>query len=134
MPASLSSLRSQLLALARRSEILAQTFLDRDPLLPGCVYTLKRRCGKPHCRCCRGELHVTEMLSYRGKGRPQSVTPRPGELETYRELTRSYQRFRKARADWVKLHKQILQVVDSIEAARVEEGKAKFHSLLSERP
>jgi len=133
LSAQLSSFRTQMLALQEQLLGLAETFLQRDPILPGCVYRLRRRCGKPNCRCTQGELHLTEMLSYRGEGRPQSVTPRPGERETFCKLTQSYQRFRKARAQWVKLEKEIRRVLDEIESARIEAGKHQFQALLSRR-
>jgi len=133
LSAQLSSFRSQLLGLQEQLLGLAETFLQRDPILPGCVYSLRRRCGKPNCRCVQGEFHLTEMLSYRGEGRPQSVTPRPGERETLRKLTQSYQRFRKARAQWTKLQKEVRHVLDEIESARIEEGKQQFQALLARR-
>ena len=46
MAKSLSSLRAQLLQLNQDIQQLQEIFLEREPLLPGSVYTLKRRCGK----------------------------------------------------------------------------------------
>jgi hypothetical protein len=131
MAPSLSSLRTQLLALQEQARELLGPFLARDPLLAGSVYTLRRRCGKPNCRCTQGHLHATEILSYRGHGRPQNITPRPGELPTLRNLTESYRRFRQARAALVKLNRQMLAVIDRIEALRREQGERKFRALRS---
>jgi hypothetical protein len=33
-------------------------------LLRGSLITWKRKCGRPECRCARGELHTTPALSY----------------------------------------------------------------------
>lgn len=125
----LSSLRAQLSDLTENIQRLRQDFLGREPLLPGSVYALKRRCGKPTCRCAKGHLHHTEVLSYRGGQRPQNITPRPGQLEAFKELTDAYRRFRQARAELVKLHQQMMQVIDGIEAERVRQGKRKFEAL-----
>ena len=57
MNQQLSSLRSQLLKLHEQLPQLLEDCLAREPLLPGSLYTLRRKCGKPNCRCSRGELH-----------------------------------------------------------------------------
>jgi hypothetical protein len=45
---------------------------ERMPQLPrGSLVTLRRRCGKPSCRCADGErLHETPALSYSDGGGP----------------------------------------------------------------
>jgi hypothetical protein len=129
MTASLSSLRTQLLELHESLQRLRETFLERQSLLPGSLYTLRRRCGKPNCRCAEGHLHATEVLSYRGGPRPQNITPRPEQLAAIKQATDAYRRFRQARAQLVKLHQQMMQVIDGIEAERVREGKEKFQDL-----
>jgi len=131
MASDLSSLRSQLRALHDEARRVLGPLLARGPLLPGCVYTLRRRCGKPTCRCTRGELHASEILSYRGQGRPQTITPRPGELRELRALTGAYRRFRQARTALGRLHRQMRAVVEGIEALRIEEGEERFRSLRS---
>ncbi len=129
MSKSLSSLRAQLLDVAQSIRQLQEIFLERDPLLPGSVYTLKRRCGKPNCRCTEGHLHHTEVLAYRGGSRTQNITPQPEQLETFKQGTQAYRRFRQARAQLVKLQRQMLKLVDLIEAERVRQGKPKFDVL-----
>ena len=126
MPKSLSSLRAQLRQLDQDIQALLETFLEREPLLPGSVYTLKRRCGKPNCRCVQGHLHETELLSYRGGPRPRNVTPQRGQLELFKKGTEAYRRFRQARAHLVKLQRQMVKLVDSIEAERTTQGERKF--------
>ena len=63
------------LAVATQTQDLIETFLAREPLLPGSLYTLRRRCGKPTCHCNDGELHASTVLSYRGQGRPRNISP-----------------------------------------------------------
>jgi hypothetical protein len=124
---SLSSLRAQLLQLTQDIQQLQEIFLEREPLLPGSVYTLKRRCGKPNCRCAKGHLHQTEVLSYRGGSRPRNITPRPAQLERFKQGAEAYRRFRQARAHLVKLQRQMVKLVDLIEAERVGQGERKFN-------
>ena len=87
MTNDLSSLRCQLHAVQQQLQELRPTFLGRAPLLPGCLDTLRRRCGKPNCHCAHGELHASTVLSYRGQGRPRNITPPPEELASLRKLT-----------------------------------------------
>jgi len=129
MASHLSALRRQLRSLQQEADELLAPFLARDPLLAGSVYTLRRRCGKPNCRCSQGQLHATEVLAYRGQGRLQNITPRPQDLPALRRLTEAYRRFRQARAALVKLHRQTLAAVDRIEALRRDQGERTFRSL-----
>ena len=129
MPHDLSSLRSQLHARQQQLLTLLESFLGREPFLPGSLYTLRRRCGKPNCHCAQGELHASTVLSYRGQGRPQNITPLPEQLADVRQLTDAYRRFRQARTQLLHLQRQLLTLIDHIEAARVLQGERQFQKL-----
>jgi len=129
VPQTLSSLRTQLIQVTEEVRRVREIFLERPPMVPGSLYTLRRRCGKPNCRCAEGHLHATEVLSYRGGPRPQNITVRPEHLHAVKQETDAYRRFRRARAQVVKLHRQMMQVIDRIEAERVRQGNAKFQAL-----
>ncbi len=130
MPHVLSALRSQVLNLQQQQlPALLESFLGREPLLRGSLYTLRRRCGKSACRCARGQLHASTVLSYRGQGRPQNISLPPEQLREVRKLTEDYRTFRKARTQLLRLVRQILALLDRIEAARIEEGERRFQKL-----
>ena len=62
---------------------LAQLLHDRM-LLKGSLVTMSRTCGKPNCKCLRGEKHVSLYLSLRvGKARKMIYVP-PALEETVR--------------------------------------------------
>lgn len=126
MSVQLSTLRTELRDTQQQLLALLEDFLGREPLLPGSLYTLRRRCGKPNCRCAHGELHASTVLSYRGQGRPQNITPPPDQLAAVRKLTNDYRRFRQARTKLLRLQRQMLTLVDRIEAARVQQGEHEF--------
>ena len=44
------------------------------PLLRGVLFTLRRRCGKPSCRCASGEPHESPALAYPAGGRTKTMT------------------------------------------------------------
>lgn len=131
MPHELSSLRTQVRDLQQQLSARLESFLGREPLLPGSLYTLRRRCGKPTCHCARGELHASTVLSYRGQGRPRNITLPPEQLGEVRKLTEDYRTFRKARTQLLRLVRQLLDLLDRIEAARIAEGERRFQKLRS---
>ena len=134
MPHDLSSFRRQLHDLQQQLPLLLEAFLGRAPILPGSLYTLRRRCGKPTCHCVQGELHASTVLSYRGQGRPQNITPPPEHLSAVRGLTDDYRLFRQARTQLLQVQRQILKLIDGIEAARVQEGERRFQKLRATFP
>jgi hypothetical protein len=134
MPHDLSALRLQLRDLQQQLAATLETFLAREPLLPGSVYTLRRRCGKPTCHCARGELHASIVLAYRGQAGPRNLIPTAEQLPALRELTDAYRRFRQNRTQLLRLTRHILAHIDRIEAARVEEGERRFQRLRPPSP
>lgn len=90
-------------------------------MVKGTVYPLRRRCGKPNCRCARGKLHETTVLSASISGRSRLWTIPAAHVEKMNKLTRRYQRFRTARADFVKLYTKMLRAIDAIEKVRRKE-------------
>lgn len=126
MSAQLSALRVQLRDTQQQLLSLLEDFLGREPLLAGSLYILRRRCGKPNCRCAHGELHASTVLSYRGQGRPQNITPPPEQVATVRKLTDAYRRFRRARTKLLRVQRQMLTLIDRIEAARLQQGDGDF--------
>ncbi len=126
MSQEISSLRSELLKTQQQLSHLLEACLAREPLLPGSLYTLRRKCGRSNCRCNRGELHESTVLSYRGQGRPRNISPPPGQLDALRTMTHDYRCCRQARAQLVRWQRQLLKLVDALEAARVQQGQAKF--------
>ncbi len=126
MTKSLSSLRAQLRQAQQQIATLLEDCFGRDPLLPGSLYTLRRKCGKANCRCAQGEPHASTILTYRGEGRPQNITPTPEQIPALRQMTEEYRRVRQTRAQLVQWQRKVLVLVDEMEAARVRLGEAEF--------
>jgi hypothetical protein len=119
-PAQLSRIRQALVQLRDELGLLLEVFLARDPLVKGSVYALRRKCGKPTCACARGELHGSVVLSWSEAGRTRLRSLPPSRRGDVRAAARRYQRFRRARARLVKLHAQMLRLIDALEAGRRE--------------
>ena len=118
--ADLSRLRQKLVALREELGRLLEVFLARDSLVKGSVYTLQRKCGKPSCACARGALHGTLVVSWSEAGRTRLQPLPPGRRGDLRASVRQYQRFRRARARLVKLHGEMLVLIDALDAGRRE--------------
>jgi len=116
----LSRTRQALVQLHEEFGQLLDVFLARDSLVKGSVYTLRRKCGKPTCACARGELHGTVVLSWSEAGRTRLRSLPPVRRGDLRAAVRRYQRFRRARARLVKLHAEMLALIDALEAGRRE--------------
>lgn len=117
----LSRMRQSLVRLRQELNQLMEVFLAPGPLVRGTLYTLKRKCGKPSCRCTRGELHRSLVLSWKEEGKTRLKMVSREERAPLEKKTRGYQRFRKARARLVVIHQQMLGLIDEIEKARREE-------------
>jgi hypothetical protein len=116
-----SRLRQSLVQLIEEMKGLIEPFFSDRPVVKGTVYELKRKCGKPGCKCAQGELHARMVVSAseRGKTRLRAI-PR-GFLVDIQQRVRRYQELRRARARVVEIHRQMLKVMDEMEAMRREE-------------
>jgi hypothetical protein len=116
-----SRLRQALLQLVDEMRGLVEPFLSDRPVVKGTVYELKRKCGKPGCKCTQGQLHARMVVSAseRGKTRLRAI-PRGFLVDTQKRVRR-YQELRRARARVVEIHRQMLKVMDEMEAMRREE-------------
>ena len=134
MKQDLRSLRAQLQRLQAQLPDLLQDCFGREALLPGSLYLSRRKCGKPACHCNQGVLHESLVLSYRGQGQPRNLSPTSEQLEPIRNMTEHYRRCRQTRAQLVRWDKELLKLVDQIEAVRIQLGEAEFRKLGLSRP
>ena len=117
----LSRLRKSLTEMVSEYRRLVQVLTHHQPMVKGSVYQMQRKCGKSNCRCAEGLAHSSMMLSWSEDGRTRLLSVPEKRLDELRRQTEQYQRFRKARARLVQLHKSMLEVVNRIEEARRSE-------------
>ena len=116
----ISRYRQSLVRLCDELSQLIQPFLSDKPVIKGSVYELKRKCGKSGCKCGRGHLHQSMVLSVSEKGRTQlRVIPQGFLVEVQLKVGR-YERLRRARARLVEVQRSMLQLMDLMEAMRRE--------------
>lgn len=116
-----SRLRQSLLQLIDEMKGLLEPFFSDRPVLKGTVYELKRKCGKPGCKCAQGELHARMVVSASEKGKTRLRAIPRGFLVDTQHMVKRYQELRRARARIVQLHRRMLKVMDEMEAMRREE-------------
>jgi len=117
----LSQLRQSLRSLSGDIRQLINPSFSDKPVIKGSVYELKRKCGKPGCKCAQGELHSRMVLSASEKGKTSLHVIPHGFLVEIRIKVRRYQELRRARARLVEVHRKMLLVIDEMEAMRREE-------------
>ena len=59
-------------------------------LLRGSLITLRRRCGKPSCRCACGQPHCSPALSLSTQGKTSILTLTPGLVPEVRAALQRY--------------------------------------------
>jgi uncharacterized protein DUF6788 len=116
----LSRLRQELRESLERLRQILEVAWARSPLVKGCVYQIARRCGRPRCRCTRGQLHRNFVLTWSEQGRHHIRSLPPEQVAHIRPKSREYARFRRARAQVTVLCKRILAILDQIEELRRE--------------
>ena len=88
-------------------------------MTPGSLYLLRRKCGKPTCRCGQGSLHATWVLTRSVEGQAKLFSVPTEQLARLRQLTKTYRRYQRARAQWVKLTAQLLVQIDQLAEAQI---------------
>ena len=89
-----------------------------EPLVQGSCYLLRRKCGKPNCRCASGQLHATWVLTRSEQGQDRLYTVPKDQRARVRQWATEYRRYQRARAALVKRHRQMLARIDQMAQAR----------------
>lgn len=116
-----SRLRQSVIRLADEVKQLIGPFLSGQPVIKGSVYELKRKCGKAGCKCALGQLHHRMVVSAKEQGRTKLWVIARGCLVEVHRKVRRYQQLRRARTRLGKVHRQMLEAMDEMEAMRREE-------------
>jgi len=125
MSQDLSRLRQQIYQLQRKHAQLVQRMLKSRRMVKGSVVTLARQCGKPGCKCTRGEKHTSKYLSISEGGKTRMVYLKAGMEIKIGEAAERYRRFRSARSQLVKVQKELLDLFNRFEQIQREEPDGK---------
>ena len=103
-----------------RGQQLQLLLAERGPFIRGSFVRQGGRCGKPSCRCTRGELHERAVLYTSEEGVHSGTYVPQDERAQVEERNARYQRFRKARSGLAKLDQQALLFADGLFEALIE--------------
>ena len=119
MSGNLSRLRQKLW---RAYAALARTLrqLQRDqPMVQGSFYLLRRKCGKPNCRCASGQLHASWVLTRSEAGKDRIYPVPKDQRAQVRRWALEYRRYQRARAALARAHPQLLALADEMAEQRL---------------
>ena len=95
MSAHLSRLRQKLwrayAALARTLRQLHRA----QPMVQGSFYLLRRKCGKPNCRCASGQLHASWVLTRSQAGQDRIYSVPKDQRARVRRWALEYRRYQR---------------------------------------
>ena len=86
--------------------------------LKGTFSEVRRTCGHPGCKCARGDKHLCRQLSASVEGKTRTCNVPLRYAAKVKRLTDDYRRFRRARTVWGQTNRQILELINELEAAR----------------
>ena len=111
-----SKLRKKLRSIERgRTNSVEAILRERRPLRKGTLVTVRRKCGKPNCRCTTGQRHTAKYLSVKEQGKTRMIyVPQAAETKVAKEAQR-YRSLRKARAQLAKMSQESLDIIDQLE-------------------
>jgi hypothetical protein len=119
MSGNLSLLRQKLwrayAALARTLRQLQRA----QPMVQGSFYLLRRKCGKPNCRCATGPLHASWVLTRSQAGKDRIYSVPMDQRAQVRRWALEYRRYQRARAALVKALPQLLALADQMAEQRL---------------
>jgi hypothetical protein len=78
------------------------------------------RCGKPTCRCARGEFHEAAALYSQVQGRRACIYVPQADRGRVQRLNRRDRSFREARAALAKLARKALELADALHETLTE--------------
>ena len=118
---SASWIRKRLLELPKKIAEETKRLVMPRTLFRGSVYHSKRRCGKPSCKCARGDLHDAWVVATTVNGKRTTRSLPQGRRKKAVKLTKAYRGFRQAQTTIRKLHKEMIGLSQELEELLCED-------------
>ena len=119
MSNDLASLRQQLWHAYAALAPTLRRLQRSDPMVQGSFYLLRRKCGKPNCRCATGQLHAAYVLTRSEQGQDRLYMVPKEQRAQVREWAAEYRRYQRARAVLARRHVGLLALVDQMAEQRL---------------
>jgi Family of unknown function (DUF6788) len=116
-----SYLRQRALRLMAERQRLEKRLLQHQRLLRGSLLERPKFCGKPGCRCTKGQPHPPSLyLSHLDRGVVRHLFVRAQDHERARKEGQSYKEQRQALRRWRAIDKELNHLWEDLEAAQEE--------------
>jgi len=116
-----SLFRQKATHLIAERQILENTLMRHQRLLRGSLLERPKFCGKPGCKCTKGQPHPPSLyLSRLVKGVVKQVFIRAADHERARRQAKSYKEFRQTLRRWRAIDKELNQIWEELETAQEE--------------
>ena len=127
MSTDISRLRQQISLLRTRRTNLEDKSLRSRAMVRGSLLELMRKCGKPGCKCQRGELHGPNFyLSLPKPGKRSRMLPvPPDKLKMLKSLNLHYHDFQHALTEIRRLNEEIESLLLAIREEQLRLGEEK---------
>jgi hypothetical protein len=116
-----SQLRLKASRLITERQRLEKTLLEHQRLLRGSLLARPKFCGKPGCKCTRGQPHPPSLyLSRLVNGTVRQVFIRAIDHERARKEALAYKEYRQALRRWRAIDKELNRIWEDLETAQEE--------------
>jgi hypothetical protein len=110
-----SALRQALRRLAKRaSQVTDKAMGVRKEVLAASLSKTYKVCGKPNCKCARGEKHPVYHLCWTEDGRRRSTHIRDDEFLKIHDAVSRYRHLRQCRAELLKNASEQAALIDAL--------------------
>ena len=94
------------------------SLVQEKPMVHGLPHEVYRKCGKPNCKCARGELHGPyNALSVNKEGGHRIVMVKQADSGSIMKQSRRYKYFQQTLARIRKINKEIDETLEQIKGA-----------------
>ena len=115
-----SRLRQEAVSLLRDCRRLLQELLQPGPMIAGSFYQMYKKCGRPGCRCTRGDLHgPCPVISIARKGRRSTRSVPRDRQDEVRRRAESYRSFQRKRRRLREMFRRLERIVEDIREAHL---------------
>ncbi len=136
----LRRLKERAASLTRERKAAERIILDAAAHTDGCLVEKYRKCGRPGCKCARGELHGPSLyISRRVEGKTRYDYVPKDKVDLAKVLVGRRTRLYKARAQIQKINQELNEVLDRIVGLnrvefpkKAEKGEKGIHGGLTD--
>ena len=114
--------------LEKRRDAKVKQLRELGPVLQGSIRIVKATCGKPNCKCTRGEKHESIALTKKVNGRTKSIYIPKDMADEAKKWVKENQKLRRLQKEISEYNEQILKLY--VKTKRAKQGNLNLRSLV----